>query len=541
MISEHKPSPPLKIALLVSDRYANQYIRDLLITLKNDSLVELADLIVVKNPAKKSFVQILCFFLFRIILETERLFLFRSRRVVNHMISRHEISSLFRRVTEIASFDLKAGNLKDLVGLDLDIVITLGDEIEGVYTLSPLAKIGLLSANFTPAGTSQNYLAGFWEVFYKFDCTPFKINRIHADGKEEGLLQCLFQTRYCFLLNKSFLFKKSGIHFYNFILEVAQTRMLKPSANPLETLSKSKALYRMSLSVVFSYVLKTWKIVLKKIYRTLRFNGFRWHVVIYNRPLRNSLSSEPRIIPNPPERFLADPFLIEHDSKTYCFVEDFDYRTKKGNISCLEIQEKSFSDIKVCLEETFHLSFPYVFKYKEHFYMCPETCDRDQIRIYKAVNFPYEWKLEKVIMDNVRAADTLLFEKHGRWWMLTNIDPSRIGDNSSELYLFSSDSPLSTDWIRHSINPIYVNAMKARNGGIIIEKDAIYRIAQKQTFDTYGAAVAIYRIDEISPTTYVENFVNSIEANYLPNILGTHHISGTDQYTALDFYDLGKY
>ena len=154
----------------------------------------------------------------------------------------------------------------------------------------------------------------------------------------------------------------------------------------------------------------------------------------------------------PKTQFLADPFLIEHESKTYCFVEDFEYRAKRGKISCFEVYDNKFSDISVCLEETFHLSFPFVFKYNNELYMCPETCDSDQIRVYKAVNFPFEWKLEKVIMDNVRAADTLLFEKEGKWWMLTNIDPSRIGDNSSELYLFYSNSPLSTEWTPHKLN-----------------------------------------------------------------------------------------
>ena len=534
-----KPAP-LKIALLVSDIYANQYIRDLFIRLRNDSGIELTDLIVVNSTKKKSFMQHSCFFLFRVILVTERLFLFRNKKIVNHIVSHHDISSLFKMNIRLTSNEVVEAKLDKLAGTDIDLIIKLGDEIEKFSNLERFSKVGLISANFTPEGAGAARLAGFWEVFYKQNSTIFSVYHILKNGSKVGLLQCLFQTRYCFLLNKSFLYKKSGIHFYNFIQEVAKNRHLQVIPKPIETLSKSKSLYTVSIGVVISYLFKTWIIVLKKIVRSLQ-DGVQWHSVIYNKSFNTSLVSEPRIMPNPIKRILADPFLIEHESKTYCFVEDFEYRAKRGKISCFEVYDNKFSDISVCLEETFHLSFPFVFKYNNELYMCPETCDSDQIRVYKAVNFPFEWKLEKVIMDNVRAADTLLFEKEGKWWMLTNIDPSRIGDNSSELYLFYSNSPLSTEWTPHKLNPIYVDATKARNGGIIIENNTVYRVAQKQEFDKYGASVGIYRIDEITVDTYVENFVSTIEANYIPDILGTHHMSGTSHYTALDFYDLRKY
>ena len=49
-------------------------------------------------------------------------------------------------------------------------------------------------------------------------------------------------------------------------------------------------------------------------------------------------------------------------------------------------------------------------------------------------------------MRELSAADTMLFEKDGKWWMLTNIEPAKMGDHCSELFIFSSDSPLSEDW-----------------------------------------------------------------------------------------------
>lgn len=530
----------LKIAFIVRDRFASQTMRDLLIRFKNDSLIELSHLVVVKEASKISISDLLCSIFLHIVLVTEWLFLFRRRRIVSRILNSCDVSSLFMSSIEITADELKSGRLQKLSELDVDLIVTLGDKIDCLSNLANLPRIGLLSADYYPDNTTQPYLAGFWEVFYKFDNSVFRISRIDESGVKETRLECLFQTRYCFLLNKSFLLKKSGIHFFDFVQQVAKSGALPASKPVVDTHFATPKPVQMSLLVIALYILKTWIIVLSKIFRILVFNGYQWHVVIYNGAVKSRPTGVPRIIPNPPKRFLADPFLVEHNAKTYCFVEDFESKSKKGRISCLEVHENSFTKIKVCLEEPFHLSFPYVFKYKDDFYMCPETCDSNQIRVYKSINFPFEWKLEKVIMDNVRAADTLIFEKQGRWWMLTNIDPSRIGDNSSELYLFSADSPLSTDWNPHPSNPLYVDSCKARNGGILIEQDAVYRVAQKQTFDTYGASIRINRIDDINGEFYKETLVASIEADYLPCILGTHHVSGTTRYTALDFYNLKK-
>ena len=74
--------------------------------------------------------------------------------------------------------------------------------------------------------------------------------------------------------------------------------------------------------------------------------------------------------------------------------------------------------------------------------MCPEARESGQIRIYRCAEFPLKWELQTVIMENVRAADTMLFERRGKWWMLTNLDESGAEDHCSELYLFSSDRRL---------------------------------------------------------------------------------------------------
>ena len=85
-------------------------------------------------------------------------------------------------------------------------------------------------------------------------------------------------------------------------------------------------------------------------------------------------------IPNPKNRFLADPFIVRKDGKNYCFVEDFDYKKNLGQISVYQIDREGHRELGSAISEDFHLSFPYIFEYKNQTFMCPETSDINEIR-----------------------------------------------------------------------------------------------------------------------------------------------------------------
>ena len=42
-----------------------------------------------------------------------------------------------------------------------------------------------------------------------------------------------------------------------------------------------------------------------------------------------------KIIPNPKNSFIADPFLFRFEEKDFCFVEEYDFKFNKGHISSL--------------------------------------------------------------------------------------------------------------------------------------------------------------------------------------------------------------
>merc|ERR1711991_795059 len=124
---------------------------------------------------------------------------------------------------------------------------------------------------------------------------------------------------------------------------------------------------------------------------------------------KNINSSKLNKIPNPPNRYLADPFVIKKGKNHYCFVEDYNTKNKKGCISVYEIKKDSCKELGVALEENFHLSYPFLFNHENELYMCPETHEANEIRLYKCTEFPLKWKFVKTLISNVSAVDTNIF------------------------------------------------------------------------------------------------------------------------------------
>jgi hypothetical protein len=115
----------------------------------------------------------------------------------------------------------------------------------------------------------------------------------------------------------------------------------------------------------------------------------------------------------PRGRSWADPFLVARDGRTYCFVEDYVQRTGRGHITALKVGKDGVEELGPALVEPFHLSFPFVFEYDGSFFMCPETQEARQIRIYRGTEFPLKWELAAIPMQDVSAVDTMLFSAGG--------------------------------------------------------------------------------------------------------------------------------
>jgi len=266
----------------------------------------------------------------------------------------------------------------------------------------------------------------------------------------------------------------------------------------------------------------------------------RWNVAFAKFQPNSFIVSNSIKIQNPAKRFLADPFLCIENNRQICFVEDYFYDEAKGKISAYEIFEDSYLSLGVVLEEKFHLSFPYIFKFEENLYMCPESAQNKDIRIYKCDLFPLKWSLHAVLKTNISAADTMIFSHDERWYMLSNICSSQMGDHNSELHLFSSSHPFNDPWKPASRYPIYFDSRHSRNAGLFEIDGDIFRVNQVHNQASYGTSFEFNRLLKISDSILSEEKYPYKVIDLPKKILGTHHFHVVGNLCVYDYCNYEK-
>jgi hypothetical protein len=422
--------------------------------------------------------------------------------------------------------------IQQIKKLDCDLLVHLSDSKLSGNILNT-SRYGLLSLRYAGDGIHEGQLAGFWEVYKRQDTTAFAIQRLTDEfGKGTILMQGRLPTKYCFLLNQASLFEKSYHYLKMLISKTALNGRLPdalPSAPYPNQLLGAPSIFQTILYLSQLSIRLGQRFVNRIIQRK-----FRWSVAFLHSDWKNAELGRGIELNNPPFHFLADPFVINKADKNYCFVEDFNYSKDRGEIAVYELQNNKAVRLGTALSENFHLSFPFLFEYEGQLFMCPETCENKDIRIYRCHDFPLGWRLEKIIMSNVSAVDTMIFQRSEKWWMFTNIDPIDNGDHCSELLIFHSTSPFG-NWMPHSLNPVFVDASCARNAGLITEGDKIFRVSQGQGFDLYGRQILINEIAELTDDTYREVCIKKIVPNFKNDISGTHHLHSNGKLTVFDY------
>lgn len=423
--------------------------------------------------------------------------------------------------------------------LNLNILIRGGSGILRGDILD-VCPNGVISFHHADNDINRGGPPGFWEVYNRSPKTGFVIQRLkdELDGGDV-IYKGFIATRWFYSMNLLALYEISN-PFFHYVLEdiTSDCPKLKvhkksPYSNPLYTIPTPFQ------SII--YLLKTSFIYISKLLRRLQGKSYRWGVAYQFSENWNEVTLwRSQKIQNPKNKFLADPFVIKKNDNHYCFVEELDYKTNKGNISAYKINPSGYESLGVVLQEDFHLSFPFIFNYENQIYMCPETHEKKEIRLYKCLEFPNKWKFHKTLMKDVSAVDTIIFENNNKWWLFTNFDRSIVHDHTSQLHIFSSDNPLNDEWIPHDSNPVIFDPLFARNGGLIKSDNKIYRIFQRQGFDMYGNACGIARVSQLSTTKYDEEVCSIISAEFFKNIKGTHTYNFDSNLIVHDYVEVRK-
>ena len=271
---------------------------------------------------------------------------------------------------------------------------------------------------------------------------------------------------------------------------------------------------------------------------TNRWIALGWHrqwqiAYSFGDGARPELRSLRYLVP-PRDRFWADPFAVTEGGRLFVFFEEFRYRSHRGRIVAIEVDEQGKASPPVpVLERPYHLSYPFLFRWRGGLYMLPETAENGTVELYRCEELPSRWRLERVLLTNVRAYDATLWQQGDRWWMFVSI-ASHGTDGNDELYLYSSAVTPLGPWIPHPKNPVVVDTRRARSAGPLFMLDGtLYRPSQDCS-GTYGQSISINRVDTLDEHDYQETPVERIEPGWQRDIMCVHTIGGIERLRLLD-------
>ena len=200
-----------------------------------------------------------------------------------------------------------------------------------------------------------------------------------------------------------------------------------------------------------------------------------------------------------------------------------EFSVGRGHISVLTVDSQcNYDEAVPVIKHPYHMSYPFIFNYRDEMYMIPETGESGTIQLYRCVNFPYQWEFVKNLMEDVFAVDTNVMEVDGRWWMFTTIRESDHTDCLDQLQIFHADSPLSDQWQPHVNNPVSRDVRTARLAGEFFQHDGkLLRPSQNGSYH-YGWGMKISEVVQLDEDEYIEKEVRAIEPGWHWSVIATH-------------------
>ena len=443
----------------------------------------------------------------------------------------HSIKKKFNDYFDKAQCDvIKSKNLDILFRRDFGI---LKGEILNC------AKFGVWSFHHGDNDCFRGLPPGFWECYLNENITGVTLQKL-TNNLDAGEIidKGFYSTKFYWLLNREFIYEKSVLIFLKNLKLVYENQQI--NTRPSNIL-QGKIYRSPKFLTLLKYILKKYpralfnKLASKNIYSHKNKNIWKLHIskgYIENRELSNLVKFQP-----PNGEYWADPFALIFNNKKFIFFENYEFKYKKSKISTCEIRNHKIGEVKEALNLNYHLSYPFVWKENNNFFMIPETAQKKRIEIWQASNFPLSWKLKKILFEGESFVDTTFFvDNLGNKWLFTNKSVDKFDDHNSELYIYKVQDNNFENIEPHKFNPVITDCKIARNAGKIFysQKGYLIRPSQMNISNIYGYALNINKIVKLSIDEYVEEKLFTIKPEELNGARGIHHVSQEEDFFILD-------
>ena len=193
--------------------------------------------------------------------------------------------------------------------------------------------------------------------------------------------------------------------------------------------------------------------------------------------------------------FLADPFGLWRAEHLFVFAEAYDYRTRLGRIELFQFDRRlNLLDRRSCLSEDWHLSYPFVFEADGEIWMLPEAHRSGRLTLYRASDFPHEWRAECALDLPEQAVDATPLFHQGLWWLFYS---PAVQGGTGRLHAAYAQS-LTGRWSLHPMNPLIEGAIASRPGGTPIVDHERIILPLQDSVDGYGSGIRLLELDRLS-------------------------------------------
>lgn len=424
-------------------------------------------------------------------------------------------------------------DIESIKSYQLDFILKFGfGNLEGASLNA--AKFGIWEFHHSDPTKYQTKIPCFWELYNENIVTGASLQRVSKKPGQRILLKNGFL--------KTELFYPKNIDKIHFMSSDWPVEMcVDIRNNQFENLNTPSSLSTVKVHSsptnfeLVKFFFKQLKILFKKAYKTLFITDY-WNIGVANGPIQAFL--DPENLPEvewfpklPKNKFIADPFGIYYNDKLHIIYEDFLFHERIGTTASLEFNDGKFRDNGIVIKEGFHMSYPFVFNHEGSIYCIPETYQANQVRLYKTVDFPKKWELDRVLIENYAGIDNTLLKHEGNWWLFSTDKNNGAHWNLNIFYAKNVFGP----WKRHPKNPVKTDIRSARPAGSVFSKNGdIFRPSMDYSEKVEGRIV-INKILKLTETDFKEESIctiNPYQDTYFSDKI--HTLSEAGSFTIID-------
>ena len=264
------------------------------------------------------------------------------------------------------------------------------------------------------------------------------------------------------------------------------------------------------------------------------FTGGDWCIAI-----RGIEDKQYRVVSNLPNTWCADTLLFEECGEHYLFVEQYDKKKDKGAIGYYTIENGTPVSKGVIIENSYHMSYPFVFKHEGVIYMIPESSANNTVDLYVAEEFPNKWQLKKHLIENDKYVDSTVWEQDGQLFVLTYKKRTNAISRKTEWILAVFILDMRTLSMQKISERIY-SINTGRPAGHLFKKNGVLIRPAQDCSKKYGESIILYAVDSFNADgKYVEHETERITLQRLntdKRIDRFHTYSRDSKYEVIDAY-----